>query len=86
MVEISNRLSVWRRWFQTPWFIIHSPTISTTSYIETLLVTHGYQVSVMDIPIPMKDDYPNQIYYQWAESCPFVKQKETLIQEYHSTW
>lgn len=86
MTEIGNRISFWRKYFQTPWFVIHSPKVSHTSYIETLLTTHGFRVNVMDVPIPTKDGFPSEEYYKWAEQCPFVRKKEDIIQEYHTSW
>ena len=86
MIEIGNRLSMWRRYFSTTWFLLHAPTINSVSFIETLLTTHGYSVSVMDVPIPTKDGFPTSMYYEWAEECPFVKDNEDLIQSYHSSW
>ena len=86
MTEIGNRISFWRKYFQTPWFVIHSPKVSHSSYIETLLTTHGFHVNIMDIPIPTKDGFPNEEYYKWAESCPFIRKKEAIIQEYHNSW
>jgi len=79
MTEIGNRISFWRKHFQTPWFVIHSPKVSHTSYIETLLTTHGFRVNVMDVPIPTKDGFPSEEYYKWAETCPFVRKKEDVI-------
>lgn len=62
-----------------PSFILHIPHVSDVSYIETLLVTHGCNVAIMDILIPTKDGFPTQQYYEWAESCPFVKDSEEII-------
>ena len=86
MTEIANRLHWFWKYFETPWFMIHVPSVSHVSYIETMLCTHGCNVSIMDIPIPTKDGFPTTKYYEWAESCPFVKHKEDLIQSYHTSW
>jgi hypothetical protein len=79
MTETTNRLSWWRRFFSTPWFFIHAPNVTHVSLLETLLATHGYNVCVLDVPVPIKDGFPTSEYYEWAESCSFVKQKEDLI-------
>lgn len=86
MVEIANRLSVWKRHFATPWFLLHIPEIDHVSLLETMLTTHGYTVNVMDYPVPLQDGFPTPEYYEWAENCPFVKEDESLIQAYHSSW
>lgn len=86
MIEIANRLHWFFRYFTTPWFVIHAPSVNTVRYLETLLVTHGYTVSVMDIQIPTKDGFPTKTYYEWAESCSFIKHDEDRIQSYHSSW
>lgn len=86
MVEIGNRLSPWKRYISTSWFLIHSPETGPVSLLETMLTTHGYTVNVMDVPIPTNDGFPTSLYYKWAESCRFIKNDENLIQSYHSSW
>jgi hypothetical protein len=86
MTEITNRLSYWMSFTQRPWFLLHAPKTDNVSLLETLLTTHGYNVCVMDYPVPTNNGFPTQEYYDWAEQCPFVKNNEDLIQSYHSSW
>lgn len=71
--EVSKRLSWWRRWFATPWFLLHAPNVEHVSLLETMLTTHGFNVCVLDYPVPTNDGFPTGDYYEWAESCPFVR-------------
>ena len=86
MIEMSKRMSFWRRYFSTDWFVIHAPNIDNVAILETLAITHGYRVNIMDVPIPMNDGFPKQEYYDWANQNTYVRNKEDEIQSYFTSW